>query len=390
MQSNLFKKFVNLESLSGLLLLGMTIIALILANSSAAVWYNELLNTMITIKVGNFGIAKPFLLWINDGLMSIFFFLIGLELKRELVVGELQDPKVVALPLICALGGMLIPALIFYFFNHNDSNAISGWAIPTATDIAFSLGILSLLGNRVPISLKIFLLSLAMFDDIGAIIVIALFYTSNLSILSLMIALLAIILLSLFNWRKVTSIAAYLFIGLILWSALLKSGVHSTIAGIVLAFFIPLSIKNKHANESPLTILERDLHPVVAYGIMPLFAFANSGISLNGFSLTALFHPVTMGVSLGLFLGKPIGILLFASLAVRLKIAKLPEGVLWKEMIGVGFLCGIGFTMSLFISSLAFEHTNESHFVYDRLGILLGSFFSGLVGYLILLKIKKA
>ncbi|MBF0315207.1 MAG: Na+/H+ antiporter NhaA [Oligoflexia bacterium] len=385
MLSKIFKQFLQLESSSGILLIVATLMSTVIVNTSAYEWYQSFFNTMIAIKIGNFNIEKPLLLWINDGFMSIFFFLVGLELKREFMIGELKDKKIAMLPLICAIGGMIVPSVIYYLVNRNDAYALTGWAIPMATDIALVLGVLALLGNRVSNSLRIFLLAIAIFDDLGAILIIALFYTSKLSLSSLSIAGAAIMVLSLFNWRRVTSVAPYLLVGLVLWAAFLKSGVHATLSGVVLAFFIPLksSIKDD-ISESPLEKLEHDLHPAVAYGILPLFAFANTGISLSGFSLDAFIHPITLGVFLGLFVGKPVGILLFAWIAIKLKFAKLPLEVSVRQVVGISILCGIGLTMSLFISTLAFEHTDSNHFIYDRLGIILGSLFSGLFGFLLL------
>jgi NhaA family Na+:H+ antiporter len=336
----------------------------------------------LEVRAGNFEIAKPLLLWINDGLMAIFFFLVGLELKREVLEGELSKPSQIVLPAIGALGGMSIPALIYAFFNRNDPIALNGWAIPAATDIAFALGVLASLGNRVPTSLKIFLLTLAIFDDLGAIIIIAVFYTSDLSILSLLIAAMFVLALFTLNRKDVRSITAYVLIGIALWVAVLKSGVHATLAGVLLALFIPH--KGKVDESSLVKRLEHDLHPAVAFGILPIFAFANAGVPLAGLTMNSFFQPISLGIILGLFIGNQIGIFGFTWLAIKLGLAQLPTSVRWIHMYGVSFVCGIGFTMSLFISSLAFEHSGTDYGVIVRLGILTGSILSALLGYIIL------
>lgn len=313
--------------------------------------------------------------------MAVFFFLVGLELKREALIGELSDIKQILLPAVCAVGGMVFPALIYMAFNHGDSVSMQGWAIPTATDIAFAIGVLSLLGDKVPNSLKVFLVSIAIFDDLGAIIIIALFYTSELSLVSLGVAAVCLPLLFLLNRMNVVRLTPYFMIGLVLWAAMLKSGVHATLAGVLLAFFIPLRNK-KDPEHSPLEELEHDLHNTVAFGILPLFAFANAGISLAGTSISSLFHGVPLGIAAGLFIGKQIGVMLPFILAVKLKLAAAPKNTTVMQIYGVSLLCGIGFTMSLFVSGLAFGGIPEG---YDpRLGIILGSLVSGVIGYLIL------
>ncbi|MGV6816974.1 MAG: Na+/H+ antiporter NhaA [Thiotrichales bacterium] len=374
------REFMRLESAGGILLLIAAVLALIVQNSPLNIYYNALLNTPVEIHVSNFAIAKPLLLWINDGLMAIFFFLIGLELKREVIEGELSDPSRVALPVFAAIGGMLAPAAIYAAINAGDAIAMRGWAIPAATDIAFVLAALKLLGNSVPTPLKLFLVTLAITDDLGAILIIALFYTEELSITSLGIAFGVIALLGFMNWRGIDRIAPYLLLGVIMWVAVLKSGVHATLAGVMLAFFIPLRDK-KAPDRSPLRELEHDLHPTVAFGILPLFAFANTGVDLQGVGFDALLEPVPLGIALGLFFGNQIGILSFSWLAVKAKIGKLPVGVGWAELYGAALLCGIGFTMSLFISSLAFEQGAGNFAVDDRLGILAGSTLSAVCGY---------
>ncbi len=377
------KEFLNYEGSSGVLLMIGMALAMVAENTAARNLYDSLLGIPVEIKIGNFEIAKPLLLWINDGLMAIFFFLVGLEVKRELLAGELSEPVRVVLPVIAAVGGMVVPAAIYTSFNFGDSVAMKGWAIPSATDIAFALGVLALLGKRAPNSLKLFLLTLAIVDDLGAIIIIAIFYTSDLSLVSLLIAGITILLLFLLNRKGVLSLAPYLFLGVILWGAFLKSGVHATLAGVITAFFIPFR-KQRDEKKTQLEILEHDLHPAVAYGILPLFAFANTGISFQGLSFQSFFHSVPLGIAAGLFLGDQIGVFGFSWLAIKTGIAKLPKGVSWLQLYGVSLLCGIGFTMSLFISSLAFEQGGPDFAVDDRLGILVGTFASGIAGFLVL------
>ena len=378
-----FTSFFKLESSSGILLIIATILAFIFANTPLVKFYELLLSTPLEIHIGKLSIAKPLLLWINDGLMAMFFFLVGLELKRELLEGELSNKKNVVLPGIGAVGGMLVPALIYLYFNHDNPVAANGWAIPAATDIAFALGILSLLGSRVPISCKIFLTSLAVFDDVGAIIIIALFYTSNISSGALIVVALCLLLLTYLNIKNIYSKAWYLLIGVIMWVAMLKSGVHATLVGILLAFFIPLSSKND-LNHSPLKEFESDLHALVAFFVLPVFAFANAGISFSSINVDSITHPVTMGIALGLFLGKIIGVFGFCWIAVQLKYTKLPNGMNVQRLLGLSALCGIGFTMSMFIGSLAFEETGVNLLFDERLGIIIGSLCSGILGYLIL------
>ena len=379
---NAIRQFLRLESASGLLLIGAALLAMLSSNSLLSPYYDALLQTPVEVRIGAFNIAKPLLLWINDGLMAVFFVLVGLEVKREVLEGELSQLSQVALPAFAAAGGMLVPALIYTVLNWGDARALSGWAIPTATDIAFALGILSLLGKRVPVGLKVFLMTLAILDDLGAIVVIAVFYSSNLSLLSLLVAGAALLTLIVLNRTGVTHIAAYLFVGLILWVSVLKSGVHATLAGVALAFCIPL--RTADGEHPPLRQLEEDLHPMVAYAILPLFAFANAGVDLRGLSLASLLAPTPLGIATGLFIGKQVGVMLFSALAVGLGLAKRPPGVSWPALYGVAILCGIGFTMSLFIASLAFESGAEQSMSPARLGILLGSLFSAVVGYVVL------
>lgn len=382
-------KFLQLESAGGIVLMIAALLAIIIANTPLVAYYNLLLDTPVEVRIGTFEIAKPLLLWINDGLMAVFFFLVGLELKRELVEGELSDKSNIILPGIGAVGGMLVPAMIYLYFNASDPVAAKGWAIPAATDIAFALGVLSLLGSRVPITLKVFLTSLAIFDDIGAIVIIALFYTSKLSIAALVFSLICVPILFWMNRSGVESRSPYILIGLLVWVGLLKSGVHATLAGVLLAAFIPLKSKS-HPNFSPLKSLEHDLHSVVAYFVLPVFAFANAGIDLLGISSDTLLHGVPVGVALGLIVGKQIGIFGLCALAIKLGLTKLPKDMGWLSLYGVSALCGIGFTMSLFVGSLAFEETGVNLLFDERVGIIIGSLVSGVMGYLILAKAYSA
>jgi NhaA family Na+:H+ antiporter len=382
------RNFILLESSGGLVLMGTSVFALIIANSPFSPYYDKLLDLPLEIRIGTLGIAKPLLLWINDGLMAVFFFLVGMELKREVLEGHLSSLRQASLPAFAAIGGMLAPAAIYAALNWGDSVAIRGWAIPTATDIAFALGVLTLLGKRVPAALKAFLLSVAIFDDLGAVVVIALFYTAELSMFSLVIAACLILGLACLNRWNVTRPAAYFLLGIPLWVAVLKSGVHATLAGVALAMFIPLRVPEKSlASKTPeplLHHLEHTLHPWVAFGVLPVFAFANAGVPILGLSITDIFHPVPLGIVTGLFLGKQIGILALCWLAVRLRIALPPEGVSRWQLYGTSLLCGIGFTMSLFIASLAFEQGATAYLGLERLGILIGTLISGLSGYVVL------
>jgi len=381
------ENFLKKESASGIILMFTAILAMFFANSPWASWYDLLLDVPVVIAVGDFEIAKPLLLWINDGLMALFFFLVGLELKREFIEGDLSKPGQVTLPAIAAVGGMIMPAAIYAALNYDNPNAISGWAIPTATDIAFALGILAIIGSKVPLQLKVFLTSLAIFDDLGAIIIIALFYTEQLSILSLVVAASMLSILFLLNRRNITSTSPYIFIGVILWIAVLKSGVHATLAGVILAFFIPMYGKKtpgKVDEPSPLKSLEHNLHASVAFIVLPIFAFANAGISFSDVGIEQVLSPVPMGIILGLFIGKQIGVFGFCFVAIKLGFAKLPENVNWTLLYGISLLCGVGFTMSLFIGSLAFEQSANSPLFQDRLGIVVGSLISGLLGYFVI------
>ncbi|MFM0620426.1 Na+/H+ antiporter NhaA [Paraburkholderia nemoris] len=373
--------FLRLESASGLLLVVAAGLALICSNSPLRHSYDDLLKIPVEVRFGSFAVAKPLLLWINDGFMAIFFLLIGLEVKREVIEGELSSPAQVVLPVVAGLGGMVVPALIYLLFNHRHGATLNGWAIPTATDIAFALGILSLLGNRVPVSLKIFLTAVAIADDLGAIVIIALFYTAELSIPMLFFAIVAIALLTGLNLLKITRIAPYFFVGVILWVFVLKSGVHATLAGVAVAFAVPLKTTNAQG-DAPLHQLERSLHPWVAFGILPIFAFANAGVSFAGVTMMALTEPLPLGIAGGLFIGKLVGVCGASAVLVRLGLSRLPEGANWRQLVGVAALCGVGFTMSLFIGSLAFD--GPEYFTPLRLGVIVGSTLSGVTGYLLL------
>jgi NhaA family Na+:H+ antiporter len=378
------EEFIKKESSAGITLIFVTILALLLKNSPLSELYNLFLHTPVEIRFGALHIDKPLYLWINDGLMAIFFLLIGLEVKREIIEGHLSTISQVMLPGIAAVGGMVVPALFYIYFNQDQPLGMQGWAIPTATDIAFALGILSLLGSRVPASLKVFLLALAIIDDLGAILIIAIFYTVDLSTVSITIALLAIATLIIMNRRGVVKKAAYIIVGIILWVSVLKSGVHATLAGVALAFTIPLKSTDKDGNEISLSkSIEHDLHFWVAFFVLPMFAFVNAGVDLREVSFENMLGPVPLGIMAGLFLGKQIGVFGFSFIAIKLKLASLPAHSSWIQLYGVAVLTGIGFTMSLFVDSLAFK--DDALYEYaDRLAILLASFLSGVAGYLIL------
>ena len=385
---SLFTRFFQLEAASGLLLIAAAILALVINNSPLSYLYNGLLDVPVAVKVGALEIAKPLLLWINDGLMALFFLLIGLEVKREVVDGQLSKPSQVILPATAAVGGMVVPALVYWFINRDNPAAVAGWAIPTATDIAFALGVLALLGKRVPASLKLFLMTLAIIDDRGAIIVIALFYSGTLSSVSLMLAAACLVALIAMNRLGVVKLGPYLIIGLVLWVCVLKSGVHATLAGVALALCIPLRTRN--AESSPLLSLEHALHPWVAYAILPLFAFANAGVSLAGMTVESFTHPVPLGIAVGLLAGKTVGVFGLTWLAIKLRLAALPAGASWGQLLGVAILCGIGFTMSLFVGSLAFVPGSSDYAGMDRMGILTGSFIAAVVGYAVTAMASRA
>ncbi len=375
------REFLKLEAAAGIVLVISAGLALVMANTVLAPFYQVFLDVPVVVQVGALKLAKPLLLWVNDGLMAIFFFLIGLEIKREVLQGELSSWSQASLPGFAALGGMAVPALIYVLINLGDMETLRGWAIPAATDIAFALGVLALLGSRVPAALKIFLLALAIMDDLGAIVIIAVFYTADMSLISLGLAAVGMVILACFNIFGVVRLAAYVMVGLAVWVCVLKSGVHATLAGVAVAFFIPLRAKTEEG-ESPLEHLEHMLHPWVAFAILPFFAFANAGIPLEGLTLASLLAPVPLGIAAGLFIGKQIGVFGFAYGAVRLGLARLPQGVSWLQIYGLSLLTGIGFTMSLFIGTLAFDDLEQATGV--RLGVLLGSLLSAFGGYLLL------
>ena len=373
-------KFIKLESSSAIILLFMALFALVAANSGLSAIYHEFLDTNIRIGVGSFEISKAAVFWINDGLMAIFFFLVGLEIKREVLTGELSTWGQASLPIFAAIGGMVVPALVFFYFNADSPETISAWAVPMATDIAFALGILALLGKRVPVALKIFLLAVAIIDDIGAIVIISIFYTSELSVNMLTLSMMGFALAVTLNRIGVKIIAPYLMVGIFMWACVLKSGVHATLAGVLIAFTIPL--KKGEGEQSLFNRLEHGLHPWVAFLVLPLFAFANAGIDLSGISISSLLQPLPLGIAVGLLIGKQLGVLGMTWIAVVLGIAKKPIGMSWVHIYGIACLTGIGFTMSLFIGSLVYGSTDMINLV--RLGVLSGSIMSGVLGYAVL------
>ena len=381
-----FRWFFKLEAASGLVLLIAAVIALVLSNTNLSNYYFDILNTHILIGTKNFGLDLSVIHWINDALMAVFFFVVTLEIKREFVQGELSKPKQALLPIIGAVGGMALPALIYIIINFETEYTLRGWAIPTATDIAFSIGVLSLLGSRIPISLKVFLTALAIIDDLGAIIIIAFFYSSELQYIYLLLMLASFIALLILNKLGIKNLIPYLLIGLFLWYFTHGSGIHSTISGVILATTIPHRDNTK--DYSPLLKLEHILSPYVAFGIMPLFALANAGVTFNDISVNTILEPVPLGILCGLFFGKQIGVFLFSFLSIKLKLAEMPSNSNWMKFYGVGILTGIGFTMSLFIGNLAFvDYSNNLDGV--KIGVLLGSFLSALVGYIVLLIATK-
>ena len=373
------QQFLALESAGGIVLGAAAAVALILANSPFGSLYARFLDLPMAVQVGGFLLKKPLLLWINDGLMAVFFLLVGLEVKREVLEGGLSERSRAVLPVLAAIGGMIVPAAIYVMLNWGDAQALRGWAIPTATDIAFALGVLSLLGPRVPPSLRIFLLAVAIIDDLGAILIIAIFYTGGVSWVALALAGGGILALVAFNLTGVTERAPYILGGIFLWVCVLKSGIHATLAGVVVGMAVPL--RTMRAG-SPLIRLEHDLHPWVAFGVLPAFAFANAGVTLAGITMAELVHPVELGVVFGLIIGKPLGIAASVWAATRFGLAKLPEDAEWRQIYGLALLTGIGFTMSLFIGGLAFPA--EGYNVDIRIGVLIGSLFSAVCGYLLL------
>ena len=385
-----FKWFFKLEAASGLVLLFAAIIALFVSNSELASIYYDILNSYFALGFGEFKLKLSVLHWINDVLMAIFFFLVSLEIKREFIQGELSNPKQASLPIIAAVGGMLVPALIYVAINYGNSETLKGWAIPSATDIAFSLGVLSLLGKRVPISLKVFLTALAIIDDLGAIVIIAFFYSGKIQAMYLILMLVSIIILIIFNRLNIRSFIPYLIVGIFLWDFTHSSGIHATIAGVLLALTIPhKDKKNKNSHKNSMLIkLEHAISPYVAFGIMPIFAFANAGVSLEGLSIVTLMNPVPLGILCGLFFGKQFGVFIFSYVSIKLKFAEMPNDSDWLKLYGVGVLTGIGFTMSLFVGNLAFVDTTQ-YLSGVKIGVLLGSLASTLFGYMLILLSKK-
>jgi NhaA family Na+:H+ antiporter len=376
-------KYLRLEAASGVVLFVFAVLAVILDNSPFSSLYQQILTSPLEIHVFNWTVAKPLLFWINEGLMTIFFLLVSLELKREFLEGELSGTHKIILPGVSALGGMIVPALIYLFMTYAHGDAVRGWAIPVATDIAFALGVLSLFGKRIPMGLKLFLMALAIFDDVGAIIIIAVAHSHHLSIISLIVASIVLVILLLLNRWGVRQLTPYLVIGFVLWLCILSSGVHATVAGVLLALMIPLQGKTKK-DIQPLSHLEESLHPWVAFLVMPLFALANSGVSFEGLSWSILFDPIPLGIMAGLVIGKQLGVFSMAWLMVRIGWAKLPVDASWFSLYGIALLCGIGFTMSLFLGTLAFQNNSPMYLIEVRLGVLLGSMISGMIGAVVL------
>jgi NhaA family Na+:H+ antiporter len=372
---------IDPKKLSGLLLIVAGFLALLFSNIGfLAPFYNSALSVPVSISFGDYSINKPIVLWINDGLMAVFFFLIGLEIKREVLIGELSSVRKATLPIIAAIGGIIMPAIIYVSLNMGDSYSLEGWAVPVATDIAFALGILALVGKSVPKELKILLLSIAIIDDVAAILIIAFFYTDNLSFLSLGLASIGLLAAFIINIMGVKKISPYILIGIFIWACVLKSGVHATLAGVLLAFCIP--IDSKKEEESPLEKLERDLYPFVFFVIMPIFAFANAGVNVSGLSLDMLTASIPLGIILGLFIGKQMGVFGFIWLSTKLKITEKPKETSWTQIYGLSLLTGIGFTMSLFIGTLAYDAPETMAQI--RLGVLIASFMSAILGYMVL------
>ncbi len=383
-----FKWFFKLEASSGLVLLFAAIIALMVSNSYLAPYYNSILETKIGFHLGQYKLKLSILHWINDVLMAIFFFLVSLEIKREFIQGELSNPKQAFLPIIGAVGGMLIPALVYIIINLDDPTTLKGWAIPSATDIAFSLGVLSLLGTRVPLSLKVFLTALAIIDDLGAILIIAFFYSEEVKIMYLILMFGAVVVLILFNKLNIRNFIPYLIVGILLWEFTHASGIHATIAGVLLALTIPHKDNKKSHSKSMLLKIEHAISPYVAYGIMPIFAFANAGVSLSGLGIETIFNKVPLGIVCGLFFGKQVGVFIFSYIAIKLKFAEMPTKSNWGTFYAVGILTGIGFTMSLFVGNLAF--INDLEYLDDvKIGVLVGSLLSTIFGYFLLLTFSK-
>lgn len=377
------KEFFKSEASGGILLLIFAFVAIICANSPLSNFYFEFLQTHVSLRFGEFALDKPLLLWVNDGFMALFFTLVGLEVKRELVEGSLSSYKRAVFPAIAAIGGMVVPAVVYWFINQDHPEFHRGWAIPMATDIAFAVGIVALLGSRVPVALKAFLLALAIIDDLGAIIVIAIFYSHEISIPALTLSAVMVVVLIILNRFKVSSLCTYLVVGLILWTAVLKSGVHATLAGVIIGFCVPLNGKK---GERPAEELEHGLAPWCSFMILPLFAFSNAGVSLLEVGINQLLSPLPLGIALGLIIGKTVGVFIFSYLAVLFRVASLPKGINFKQIFAIAVLCGIGFTMSMFLASLAFDAGAAGERVTGlaRLGILIGSTVSAVLGYILL------
>ena len=381
MPIEILRKFFRLKSAAGILLLLAAIAAIVVENSFLSDSYSKLLHSSISFKISNFAIDKDLHHWINDGLMAIFFLLVGLEIKRELIQGHLSTRQQFSLPAVAAIGGITVPAIIYISLNFGNDVTTNGWAIPTATDIAFALGVVTLLGDRVPISLKVTLVAIAIIDDLMAIIIIATFYTSDVSIYYLLLAAVATSVLFLLNKKQINKLSPYVILGILLWMFVLKSGIHASLAGVLLAQFIPLNSKDS-LSHSPLQNLEHSIAPWVNFSILPIFAFANAGVSFSGMKLNLLWDPVTLGIILGLFFGKQIGVMLFTYVGSLLKVCKLPSDISWAQYYGLSLVTGIGFTMSLFIGSLAF--TDPEYQTSVRLGVLIASLLAGILGYLTL------
>ena len=383
----LIQRFLKLESAGGILLLFSAAVAMLLANSPLSSQYNDLLNLPVSLQIGSFSINKTLIHWINDGFMAVFFVLVGMEVKKELFEGALSSYQQAIFPAIAAVGGMIVPALVYWFIAKQDPSLANGWAIPMATDIAFALGIMALLSKQVPLPLKIFLLALAIIDDLGAIVVIALFFSHELSVQALIFSGISILTLVLLNRFRVSALCAYMVIGAILWASVLKSGVHATLAGVIIGFCIPLKGKK---GERPLHDFEHILAPWSSFVILPLFAFTNAGVSFDGIDVSMISSPLLLAIACGLIIGKPVGVFGFSYISVKLGLAKLPDGINFKQIFAVAVLCGIGFTMSMFLASLAFDaDAGESVNTLSRLGILLGSTVSATLGYLFLKQMTK-
>ena len=384
MPVNKIKEFLRLEAASGVMLFLMTLVAMIFVNSPASDLYLNLIDSEIAFNLGDYSVSEPFIFWVNDGLMTIFFLLVGLELKREFIGGELSSLSKIVLPGVAAIGGMILPAIIYVSINMGTPETLKGWAIPVATDIAFALGVLAFFSKRIPLSLKVFLLALAVFDDLGAILIIATVFSHGFSILFFLLACLVIACLWVFNHIfRIKNLLPYVLAGFFLWVFVLKSGIHASISGVALALMIPIDAYSDE-EKSPLHILETFLHPWVAFLILPIFAFSNAGLSFDGVSFETLLDPIVLGITLGLFVGKQVGVMSFIWVMVRFGIAKLPENTEWLDILGVALLCGIGFTMSLFIGTLAFKGDGLKYIMEVRLGVLLGSIISAVAGSLVL------